>query len=134
MDKDELLERYEALGEENDFLAAKPLFEAELAEREERGQPDAEVFRQYGYLLHCHGRIAIRHAIEAYERSISLNPEDDKVRAMWIGAKAELEEEEHAVALYRQRVAAAPADVRELRLLARACLAARDYDAAGPVI
>lgn len=27
MDKDELLERYEALGDERDFLAAKPLYE-----------------------------------------------------------------------------------------------------------
>jgi len=29
-DKDELLERYEALGEHVDFLVAKPLFEAEI--------------------------------------------------------------------------------------------------------
>ena len=34
MDKDELLERYEALGEDNDFLAARPLFEAEIQRRE----------------------------------------------------------------------------------------------------
>ena len=35
MDKDELLERYEALGEGRDFMAAKPLFEAEIRRREQ---------------------------------------------------------------------------------------------------
>ena len=134
MDKDELLERYEALGQESDFLAARPLFEAELRERDQHGQPDAELLRQYGYLLQCHGRIAIRQAIEAYERSMAVNPDDDQVRYMWIGAKAELEEDDHAVRLYRERVAAAPGDVRELRFLARAYLAARDFDAAREVI
>jgi Flp pilus assembly protein TadD len=38
MDKDELLERYEALGEDNDFLAARPLFEAEIQRRERSEQ------------------------------------------------------------------------------------------------
>ncbi len=51
MDKRQLLERYEALGNEHDFLAAKPLFERALAER-----PDADLLLQYGYLLECHGR------------------------------------------------------------------------------
>ena len=69
MDKDELLERYEALGEDDDFLAAKPLFEAEIQRQEEseaglRGPDAALLLRQYGYLLNCHGRITIRRAIE----------------------------------------------------------------------
>ena len=51
MNKDELLERYEALGELADYLAAKPLFERAIEQ-----QPTALVFRQYGYLLQCHGR------------------------------------------------------------------------------
>ena len=38
MEKHELLERYEALGEENDFLAASPLYERALAE-----SPDSHV-------------------------------------------------------------------------------------------
>jgi hypothetical protein len=32
MNKEELLERYESLGEERDFVAAKPLYEQALAE------------------------------------------------------------------------------------------------------
>jgi tetratricopeptide (TPR) repeat protein len=139
MDRDELLERYEALGEDDDFRAAKPLFEAEIRRRAEgavglRGPNDALLLRQYGYLLQCHGRIAIRRAIEQYERSIDLDPDADKVRQQWIGAKASLGEPETAVDLHRERVAAAPGDVRELRLLTSAYLAAGDYDAAAGVI
>ena len=97
MDKDELLERYEALGEDGDFLAAKPLFEAEIRLREQRnpglhGPEDALLLRQYGYLLQCHGRITIRQAIEQYERSIDLDPGAAYVRYQWIGAKASLGE------------------------------------------
>jgi tetratricopeptide (TPR) repeat protein len=139
MDKDELLERYEALGEGDDFLAAKPLFEADIRRREESeaglyGPEAALLLRQYGYLLECHGRITIRRAIEQYERAIRLDPAADKVRYQWIGAKASLGEPETAVDLHRERVAAAPGDVRELRLLSYAYLAARDYDAAASVI
>ena len=139
MDKDELLERYEALGEDNDFLAARPLFEAEIQRRERserglRGPEDSLLLRQYGYLLECHGRITIRRAIEQYERAIALDPDADKVRYQWIFAKASLGEPETAVDLHRERVAAAPGDVRELRLLASAYLAAHDDDAAAGVI
>jgi len=139
MDKDELLERYEALGEDDDFLAAKPLFEAEI-QRQERSEaglrgPDAgRLLRQYGYLLNCHGRITIRRAIEQYQRSIDLGPGDDQVRYMWIGAKATLDEADDAITRYRERVAAAPGDVRELRFLACAYLSAKDFDAAKGVI
>jgi tetratricopeptide (TPR) repeat protein len=129
VDKDELLERYEALGEEADFLAAKPLFEEAL-----RGQADALTLRQYGYLLECHGRYAIRRALEQYERSIALDPEADKVRYQWIGAKAALSEQDHAITLYKERAAAFPGDVRELRFLAAAYLSAHDFDAAAAVI
>lgn len=139
MDQDELLERYEALGDEEDFLAAKPLFEAEIRrwERSEQGlhgPAGSLLLRQYGYLLQCHGRITIRRAIEQYERAIALDPAADKVRYQWIGAKASLGEPETAIDLHRERVAAAPGDVRELRLLALAYLSARDYDAAADVI
>jgi tetratricopeptide (TPR) repeat protein len=139
MDKDELLERYEALGQDEDFLAAKPLFEAEIQRREQseaglHGPDAALLLRQYGYLLQCHGRIAIRRAIEQYERAIALDPGADKVRYQWIGAKAALFEPEDAITLYRQRVAASPGDVRELRFLAHAYLAAKDFDAAKGVI
>ena len=139
MDKDELLERYEALGEDDDFLAARPLFEAEIRRREQsegglQGPEDTLLLRQYGYLLQCHGRIMIRRAIEQYERAIVLDPDADQVRYQWMGAKASLGEPETAVDLHRERVAAAPGNVRELRLLSSAYLAAHDHDAAAEII
>ena len=139
MDKAELLERYEALGNGDDFLAAKPLFEAEIRRREQsepglRGPEGSLLLRQYGYLLECHGRITIRRAIQQYERAIALDPGADKVRYQWIGAKASLGEQETAVDLHRERVAAAPGDMRELRFLSSAYLAAHDYDAVADVI
>jgi tetratricopeptide (TPR) repeat protein len=134
VDKDELLERYEALGAEGDFLAARPLFEHELQERERRGQPDAALLRQYGYLLNCHGRYTIRRAIEQYERSMSLDPGDDQVQYLWMGAKASLDEAAHAVARYRERAAAVPGELRALRLLSAAHLAAKDFGGAAEVI
>lgn len=129
MDKDELLERYEALGELDDYLAARPLFEQAIAE-----QPTAHLLKQYGYLLECHGRITIRHAIEQYERSIALDPAEDQVRLQWIGAKASLAEPETAIDLYTERVAASPGDLRELRFLVSAHLSARDFAAAAGLI
>jgi hypothetical protein len=42
--KEQLLERYEARGEERDFLAAKPLYERALAEE----GMDAHVLNEYG--------------------------------------------------------------------------------------
>ena len=139
MDKDELLERYEALGEDDDFLAAKPLFEAEIRRLEEseaglRGPDVALLLRQYGYLLNCHGRITIRRAIEQYQRSIDLGGDDDQVQYMWTGAKATLDEAGDAVTRYRERADAAPGDTRELRFLAHAYLAAKDFGAAESVI
>jgi tetratricopeptide (TPR) repeat protein len=139
MDKDELLERYEALGEDDDFLAAKPLFEGEIQRREGseaglRGPDAALLLRQYGYLLNCHGRITIRRAIEQYQRSIDLGPDDDQVHYMWIGAKASLGEAADAITRYRERVAASPGNARELRFLAHAYLAAKDFAAAERVI
>jgi tetratricopeptide (TPR) repeat protein len=134
MDQDELLERYEALGEEEDFVAAKGLFEREIRAREPRGQAGALLLRQYGYLLECHGRYTIRRAIGQYERSIGLDEAADKVRWQWIGAKAALSEQDNAITMFRQRAAAAPGDVRELRFLAAAYLSAGNVGAAAEVI
>ena len=54
-DAGELLERYEATGDERAFADAQRLYERALAER-----PDPLLLRDYGYLLECHGRYAIR--------------------------------------------------------------------------
>jgi len=93
-DKQELLERYEALGEESDFLGAKPLYERAAA-----GEPDARVLSDYGYLLYAHARRELREAVELYERAIELDPRLDKPHYQLIGARAALEEPELAVAL-----------------------------------
>jgi tetratricopeptide (TPR) repeat protein len=129
VDKHELVERYEALGEENDFLAAKRLFEQDLSE-----QSDAVERRQYGYLLECHGRRTLRRAVDQYEHAMALDPGADKVQYQWMSAKAALGEPEDAIARYRGRVADSSGNVRELRFLSSAYLLARDLAAASDVI
>ena len=129
MDERQLLERYEALGNEHDFLAAKPLFERAIAER-----PDADLLLQYGYLLECHGRNELRQAVAQYERAIDLDPHSDKPVYQLISACTGLREPERAVAYCEARLAAAPTELREHRFLASAYLLARDYDNAKSII
>ena len=122
MDVNELLARYEARGQEHDFVAAKPLFERAIAEAE-----DARLLTGYGYLLESHGRNELRHAVELYEHAIELDPDDDKPHYHLIGARAALREPERAVALYEQRLAGSPESLREYRFLGHAYLTAHDY-------
>jgi tetratricopeptide (TPR) repeat protein len=122
MERDELLERYEALGDERDFLEAKPLYEVGLREA-----PDARLLNDYGYLLACHGRRELRRAVELYERAIELDPGYDKPHYQLISARAGLGEAELSVATYQRRLAAAPAEPREYRFLATAYLLADEY-------
>jgi tetratricopeptide (TPR) repeat protein len=122
MDLDELVARYEALGEERDFVAARALFERAAAERE-----DPVLLNRYGYLLESHGRNELRQAAALCERAIELDPAFDKPRYQLISARAGLREPERVVSLYEQRLAADPASLREHRFLAQAYLAARDY-------
>jgi tetratricopeptide (TPR) repeat protein len=122
VDEHELLERYEALGDESDFLAAKPLYEQALDEGE-----DARVLCDFGYLLECHGRSELRRAVALYERAIDLDPDYDKPHYQLISARAGLREPELAVDLYERRLAASPGDVRKHRFLAGAHLAAHAY-------
>jgi tetratricopeptide (TPR) repeat protein len=130
MNEHELLERYEALGDEGDFLAAKPLFEQALAEA-----PDSSVLRRdYGYLLECHARNELRRAVAEYTRAIDLDPRADKVRYQLNSAYAGLREQERAIAFCKQRLDASPRDVREYRFLASAYLLARDFDRADAVV
>jgi tetratricopeptide (TPR) repeat protein len=122
VDKQELLERYESLGDERDFTAAKPLYEQALNERE-----DARVLCDFGYLLECHSRIELRRAVALYERAIELDPDYDKPHYQLISARAGLREPELAVDLYERRLAASPSDVRVHRFLAQAYLAAHAF-------
>ena len=122
MDVNELLARYEARGQEHDFVAAKPLFERAIAEAE-----DARLLTGYGYLLESHGRNELRQAVGLYERAIELDPDDDKPHYHLIGARAGLREPERAIEPYEQRLAADPESVREYRFLGHAYLTAHDY-------
>lgn len=122
MDLGELRERYELLGEECDFRAAKPLYERAIAERE-----DARLLNDYGYLLESHARNELRRAVALYERAIELDPGYDKPHFQLISARAGLQESEVAVAVYERRLAEAPGSVREHRFLAQAYLSAHAF-------
>jgi len=126
VEPDELLARYEALGDERDFLEARPLFERASAERRE----DARLLNDYGYLLECHGRNELRQAASLYERAIELDPEFDKPHYQLISACAGLREPERAVAVYEARLASNSSSVREHRFLAQAYVAAHAYSKA----
>jgi tetratricopeptide (TPR) repeat protein len=122
MVKEDFLARYEALGAEHDFLAARALYEQALPEA-----GDARALADYGYLLECHARRDLRRAVELYERAIDLDPGYDKAHYQLIMARAGLQEPELPVARYERRVAASPGDVRERRFLASAYLSAHDH-------
>ena len=123
------LDRYEILGEEADFVAAKRAYEEALAK-----EPDAVLLRDYGYLLECHARNELRQAVAQYRRSLELDPDADKAHYQLIHALAALFDTEEMVAAYRERLAAAPEDVRAHRLLASAELAAGQYEQARRIV
>jgi tetratricopeptide (TPR) repeat protein len=129
MNKHELLELYEARGDERDFLAAKPLYEQALADA-----PNAQLVFEYGYLLECRGRWELGQAVEQYRRAVELDPGADKPRYQLILALAALSQTEEMVALYTQRLASAPEDVRQYRFLVAAYLAAGRYEEAQAVL
>ena len=129
MDVRELLDRYEATGDEVVFGEAKRAFEAALA-----GPPDPEQLAGYGYLLECHARNVLRQSVDLYERAIELDPGADRPRYQLILARAALLETERAIALYKERLARAPDEVREYRYLASAYLAAHEYHGAATVV
>ena len=128
-DKSDLLERYEATGDEAAYLEALPLYAAAAAAGGGVGD-----LLGYGYLLECRGRDLLKLAITQYERAIALDPEDDKPRYQLISARAALGDVDREVGIYRDRLEASPGSVREYRLLATAYLAAREYDRALDVI
>lgn len=130
MDRDELLHQYEATGREEAFLEAMGLYERALAE----SPADADLHRQYGYLLECHARNQLRQAVAQYERAIELNPDGTKAHYQLIGARAGLLEPENPIATYERRLPGSPSDVIAHRLLATAYLAAHQYDKAKRVI
>jgi tetratricopeptide (TPR) repeat protein len=129
VDVRELLDRYEATGDEAVFDEAKRAFESAL-----ESAPDPNLLAGYGYLLECHGRNSLRQAATLYEHAIELDPTADKPRYQLILVRAALLETEQAIALYQERLAVAPDDVREYRFLASAYLAAHEYQGAAAAI
>jgi tetratricopeptide (TPR) repeat protein len=129
LDRKELLALYEARGDEGTYDQARPLFEAAL---ENEASPD--LLMDYGYLLQCHGRVALREAVAQYERAIELDPGADKARYQLISARAALGDTDQEIDVYKRRVAASPLDIRENRFLARAYLAAREFARAFEVV
>jgi tetratricopeptide (TPR) repeat protein len=124
-----LLERYEALGDEQDYLAAKPLYDQAAA-----ATSDPQLLTDYGYLLFAHARNELRRAVEQFNRAIALDPDNEKVHYQLIAAMAALAGTDDMTSLYRARHAAAPDEPRESRLLACAYVAAREFDHARDVI
>jgi tetratricopeptide (TPR) repeat protein len=129
VDKKELLERYEATGDEAVYLKALRLYE-----RAARNGADPETLKDYGYLLECHARNLLRRAVEQYERAIELDPDFDKPRYQLISARAGLQEFELPIAEYEKKLEAAPDQIRWHRLLASAYLSAHEYDRARKVL
>ena len=127
MDEQRLLERYETLGDEQDYEAAKPLYERAIAHR-----PDAETLLQYGYLLECHARNELRQAVALYEQAIATDPKADRPVWQLIGACAGLREPERAVAFCEEHFTAG--GLRDRRFLASAYLAAGDHENARAAI
>jgi tetratricopeptide (TPR) repeat protein len=129
MERDDLLERYEAFADERDFAAARRQYEQALAR-----SADAATVLEYGYLLECHGRNSIRLAAAQYERALELDPGAAKARYQLIGARTALLEVNDVVEIHRHRHAAAPGDVAECRFLACALVAARRWEEARDAI
>jgi tetratricopeptide (TPR) repeat protein len=130
MEKEELLERYEAYGHESDYAEARRLYEQALAE----GAADARSLNGFGYLQEGHGRRDLRAAAECYERAIEADPQWPKPHWQLILALSTLGENDRLVERYRQRLDAAPTDPLAHAFLASAYLYARDYDDASEVI
>jgi tetratricopeptide (TPR) repeat protein len=128
-DKSDLLERYEATGDEATYLEALPLYQAAAADGDDAGD-----LLGYGYLLECRGRDLLKLAIAQYERAVELEPDDDRPRYQLISARAALGDVDREIFVYRDRLEASPGSIREYRLLATSYLAAREYDRALEVI
>jgi tetratricopeptide (TPR) repeat protein len=129
MDKEELLDRYEARGDEDDFREASALYEEAIEKA-----PTAEAIRQYGYLLQCSGSYTLRKALAQVERAIELDPDLDKAHWQLIGTYAHLMQPDQAVAIYERRFEASPDDLRERRFLIRALLYAHANDRARELV
>jgi tetratricopeptide (TPR) repeat protein len=129
-----LMNDYEALGfrpgGEPAHTEARAAYQQLLTQHPE----DARLHQEYGYLQECHGRNLIRAAVGCYERAIELDPGWDKPHYQLIFARAALAENERAIDMYKERLAASPDQIREYRFLANAYLRSGALDEASQVI
>jgi tetratricopeptide (TPR) repeat protein len=129
-----LMNEYEALGArpggESAYAEAMTIYQQLLGEHPD----DARLHLEYGYLQECNGRNLIRAAAGCYERAIELDPGWDKPHDQLIFARSALHESERVIELYKQRLAAAPDQIREYRFLAGAYLRSGALDEASRVI
>jgi tetratricopeptide (TPR) repeat protein len=126
----ELLDRYEASGDEETYAEALAAYAQALADRPH----DADLHADLAYVQECRGRVGLRAAAVAYERAIELEPGHERARLQLIGARAALLETSSAIDLYKRRLAEQPDDPREYRYLAQAYLVAHDYAEAEQVV
>jgi tetratricopeptide (TPR) repeat protein len=127
--KDTVIALLEERQDEETFEEAKRVLDAELGRGESAG-----LLLDYGYIHECRGRASIHEAIRWYERSLELDPTVERTRHQLIQAYAALQETDRAIELYKRRLAAAPTDIAQYRLLAHAYLAAGEYEEAGKVV
>jgi tetratricopeptide (TPR) repeat protein len=121
----DLLARYEARGEPDDFIEAEKAYQTALATG-----PTPRLLTEYGYLLESRATRLLREAIGYYERAIELDPDLDKPHYQLIWARAKLRDGlDQLIERYRN-----PKDVREHRFLAQAYLAAGRHADAAEVI
>jgi hypothetical protein len=115
MDKQELRERYEATGEERFYEQANSLYEDALA----REPGDARLLLEYGYLLECHARYAVRAAITHYQRAVDAEPRSQKAHLQLISPLAAVQElDDRVFARYERWMAEDPGEPVGYRLLA----------------
>lgn len=126
----ELLDQYEATGDEQVYAQADRLYQAVLAAEGD----NARLLLEHGYLQECRGRFALRTAAARYEHAIVLAPEWDKPRHQLIGVQAALQRTDQTIALYQRRLAEAPDEPREYRFLAQAYLVAQEPGRAEQVV
>ena len=129
-----LMNEYEALGPrpggESAYTEGTLAYQQLLAEYPQ----DARLHLEFGYLQECRGRNLIRAAADCYERAIELDPDWDKPHYQLILARSALVESERVIDLYKQRLAAAPDQIREYRFLAHAYLRNGALEEASQVI
>ena len=123
--KELLQERYEIRADERDFLAAKPLYEEAI-----ETEPTASSTASTATCSSVTAGASCAAAAEHYRRALELDPDADKARYSLIAALADVHDGDEMIALYEQRVAEAPEEVRNHRFLARAYLASREFERA----